>query len=301
MEKKPTLLILAAGMGSRYGGLKQVEPVGPNGETIIEYSIFDAIRAGFGKVVFVIRNSFAEEFKARFDQKLKGKIKVEYVYQELGNLPEGYKLPAEREKPWGTGHAILMGKDLIHEPFAAINADDFYGAPAFNSIAKFFKNEVSSSRYGMVGYLLKNTLSDFGTVSRGVCKMDQNDFLSEITECTKIASEGQQIFYKNESEEKEKLEGNTPVSMNFWGFHPSLFEHLENQFKTFLDEKIDMPKSEFYIPSVVFSLIQSGEVQAKVIKADSPWFGVTYPKDKDYVVNQIQQLTEQGEYPQKLW
>ena len=301
MEKKPTLLILAAGMGSRYGGLKQVEPVGPNGETIIEYSIFDAIRAGFGKVVFVIRNSFAEEFKARFDQKLKGKIAVEYVYQELDNLPDGYKLPAGREKPWGTGHAILMGKDVIHEPFAAINADDFYGAPAFNSIAKFFKNEVSSSRYGMVGYLLKNTLSDFGTVSRGVCKMDQNDFLSEITECTKIAREGQEIYYKNESEEKEELEENTPVSMNFWGFHPSLFEHLENQFKTFLDEKIDMPKSEFYIPSVVFSLIQSGEVQSKVIKADSPWFGVTYPDDKHYVVNQIQQLTKQGAYPQKLW
>ena len=301
MEKKPTLLILAAGMGSRYGGLKQVEPVGPNGETIIEYSIFDAIRAGFGKVVFVIRKSFADEFKARFDEKLKGKIEIEYVYQELNNLPKGYQLPEGREKPWGTGHAILMGKDVIHEPFAAINADDFYGAPAFQSIAKFFKDEVSSSKYGMVGYLLKNTLSDFGTVSRGVCKMDQNDFLSEITECTKIAREGQDIYFKNELGEQNILEGNTPVSMNFWGFHPSLFEHLENQFKTFLDEKIDLPKSEFYIPSVVFSLIQSGNVQSKVIKADSPWFGVTYPDDKEFVVNQIQTLTKQGAYPQKLW
>ncbi len=298
---KPTLLILAAGMGSRYGGLKQVEPVGPNGETILEYSIFDAIRAGFGKVVFVIRSCFAEEFKARFNDKLKGKIEVEYVYQELDKLPEGYTLPEGREKPWGTGHAILMGKDVIDEPFIAINADDFYGAPAFQTIADFFQDEVSPSNYAMVGYLLKNTLSDFGTVSRGVCKSDSDGNLVEITERTKIAREGDKIYYTDENASKMELDENAPVSMNFWGFHPSVFQHLEEQFKTFLDKNIQLPKSEFYIPTVVFNAIKSGDVKAKVLSADSPWFGVTYPDDKGFVVEQIQKLTDKGIYPEKLW
>ncbi|MGQ8335061.1 nucleotidyltransferase family protein [Sunxiuqinia sp. A32] len=298
---KPTLLILAAGMGSRYGGLKQIEPVGPNGETIIEYSVFDAIRAGFGKVVFVIRKSFADEFKAIFDERLSGKIEVEYVYQELDKLPDGYTLPEGREKPWGTGHAILMAKDVINEPFAAINADDFYGAAAFQAIADFFKNEVSANQYGMVGYQLKNTLSDFGTVSRGVCKTDGNDNLIEITERTKIAREDSGIYFTDKDESKTSLEENEKVSMNFWGFHPTLFAHLENQFKTFLNEQIHLPKSEFYIPSVVFELIKTGEAQSKVIQADSPWFGVTYPEDKEYVVAQIQKLTEAGVYPENLW
>jgi NDP-sugar pyrophosphorylase family protein len=297
---KPTLLILAAGMGSRYGGLKQVEPVGPSGETILEYSIFDAIRAGFGKIIFVIRHSFADEFIARFESKLKGKIEVGYVYQELDYLPDGYELPVDRVKPWGTGHAILMAKDVIHEPFAAINADDFYGAPAFREIAAFFQNGVSPTTYAMVGYLLKNTLSEFGSVSRGVCKTDQGNHLIEITERTKIVREGNSIFYKEEGI-KTELDQNSPVSMNFWGFHPSLFTYLDDQFKSFLNEKINVPKSEFYIPSVIFNLIQPGLIRAKVLNADSPWFGVTYPEDKAFVTGQIQQLVNQGHYPGNLW
>lgn len=297
---KPTLLILAAGMGSRYGGLKQIEPVGPSGETILEYSIFDAIRAGFGKIIFVIRKSFAEEFISLFESKLLQKIEVGYVYQELDNLPEGYKVPDERTKPWGTGHAILMAKDVIHEPFAAINADDFYGTEAFTKIAAFFNNEVSPATYAMVGYLLKNTLSVFGTVSRGVCKTDQDNNLIEITERTKVARTATGIFYKEEGV-KIELDENSPVSMNFWGFHPSLFEHLAIQFKSFLDEKINLPKSEFFIPDVIFNLIRTGTVQAKVLHADSPWFGVTYPDDKPFVADQIRQLVNQGQYPENLW
>lgn len=297
---KPTLLILAAGMGSRFGGLKQIEPIGPSGETILEYSIFDAIRTGFGKVVFVIRHSFADEFKARFESKLKDKIEVCYVYQELDNLPPDYQLPAGRTKPWGTGHAILMARDVIHEPFAAINADDFYGAAAFMEIADFFRSGISPSTYSMVGYLLKNTLSDFGTVSRGVCRTDQENNLIEITELLKIGREGDTIV-NNEHGVSVELDKNSPVSLNFWGFHPSLFKHLENQFKAFLDEKIDTPKSEFYIPSVVFELISSGIVKTKVLHADSPWFGVTYPDDKAFVTDQISQLVKQGVYPENLW
>ncbi|WP_163707127.1 nucleotidyltransferase family protein [Mangrovibacterium lignilyticum] len=298
---KPTLLILAAGMGSRYGGLKQIDPFGPSGETILEYSVFDAIRAGFGKVVFVIRESFADEFKSRFDEKLKGKIEVEYVYQELTKLPEGYLCPEDREKPWGTGHAILMAKDVISEPFAAINADDFYGAPAFQIMADFFENKVSETTYSMVGYLLKNTLSENGTVSRGICKTDADQNLIEITERHQIGRSGNSIVFVDEADNQVEVGENTPASMNFWGFHPSLFQHLENQFKAFLDEKMQLPKSEFYIPSVVFELIKSGKVNTKVLQADSPWFGVTYTDDKAYVVEQIQKLTDAGVYPSKLW
>lgn len=301
MSNKPTLLILAAGMGSRYGGLKQIEPIGPNGETIIEYSIFDAIRSGFGKVVFVIRNSFAEEFKARFANKLDGKIEVEYVFQELDKLPEGYKLPEGRVKPWGTGHAILMAKEVINEPFAAINADDFYGAEAFRIAGEFLTNNVSESQYAMVGYQLKNTLSEFGTVSRGICKTDKHDNLLEIVERTKIARENGTIYFTNKDGSKTALADDSSASMNFWGFHPTLFGHLESQFKAFLDEKMQLPKSEFYIPSVVFDLIASGQAKAKVLNADSPWFGVTYPEDKPFVVEQVKKLAENGEYPNKLW
>lgn len=298
---KPTLLILAAGMGSRYGGLKQIDPFGPAGETILEYSVYDAIRAGFGKVVFVIRQSFADEFKARFDAKLRGKIEVEYVYQELQKLPEGYVCPAEREKPWGTGHAILMAKDAIHEPFAAINADDFYGAEAFRVMADFFSREVSEQTYSMVGYLIKNTLSENGTVSRGLCKTDDAGNLVEITERHQIARYGQNIAFVDENGQQVDVAENMPASMNFWGFHPSLFVHLENQFKTFLDARMNELKSEFYIPSVVFELIQTGQVNTKVLEADSPWFGVTYTNDRPYVTEQIQKLTAAGVYPNKLW
>ena len=301
MNNKPTLLILAAGMGSRYGGLKQIEPIGPNGETIIEYSIFDAIRAGFGKVVFVIRKSFADEFKARFANKLDGKIEVEYVFQELDKLPKGYQLPEGREKPWGTGHAILMAKEAIQEPFAAINADDFYGSEAFKVAANFLTEKVSESNYSMVGYKLKNTLSEFGTVSRGICKTDDQNNLLEIVERTKIARVNGTIYFIDENDSKIALADDSPASMNFWGFHPRIFQHLENSFKSFLDEKMLLPKSEFYIPSVVFELIQSGKVKAEVLNADSPWFGVTYPEDKAFVVEQVKKLAEKGDYPNKLW
>lgn len=298
---KPTLLILAAGMGSRYGGLKQIEPVGPNGETILEYSVFDAIRAGFGKVVFVIRESFSEEFKARFEPKLKGKIQIEYAYQELNKLPNGFSLPEGREKPWGTGHAILMAKDVINEPFAAINADDFYGTEAYQVIADFLTRSVAPEKFGMVGYQLKNTLSEFGSVSRGICVTNQANQLTKITETHQIRQENNQYLCESVPGETVQLTGKEIVSMNFWGFHPTIFDSLENQFSEFLKTSIQLPKSEFYIPFAVFDMISNGQISVEVLNADSPWFGVTYKEDKPYVVEQIQKLTNQGVYPPNLW
>ena len=298
---KPTLLILAAGMGSRYGGLKQIEPVGPNGETILEYSVYDAIRAGFGKVVFVIRESFADAFKARFESILAGKIEIQYVYQEIDKLPHGFVLPEGREKPWGTGHAILMAREVIHEPFAAINADDFYGAKAYQVIASFLSQSVKEDKYSMVGYQLNKTLSDFGSVSRGLCQTDGNNFLTQITETHKIRQEGDTILCESESKETIELTRDETVSMNFWGFHPSVFENIETQFIEFLTTNIQIPKSEFYIPFIVFEMIKAGKAKVEVLKADSPWFGVTYQEDKPFVIEQIQRLTDQGVYPEKLW
>lgn len=298
---KPTLLILAAGMGSRYGGLKQIDPLGPNGETILEYSVYDAIRAGFGKVVFVIRESFAKDFKARFESKLNGKIEIEYVYQELNKLPQGFALPEKREKPWGTGHAILMAKDVIHEPFAAINADDFYGAEAYKVIADFLTRSIQHDKYSMIGYELNKTLSDFGGVSRGICETDLNNFLTKITETHKIRQEGKAVLCESENKETIVITGNETVSMNFWGFHPSVFDNIENQFIEFLKTSIQIEKSEFYIPFVVFEMIKTGKAKVEVLKADSPWFGVTFQEDKPYVIEQIQKLTDQGVYPDKLW
>lgn len=298
---KPTLLILAAGMGSRYGGLKQIDPFGPNGEAIIEYSVFDAIRAGFGKVVFVIRESFAQEFKAKFEGKLEGKIEVEYVYQELQKLPEGYSCPEGREKPWGTGHAILMAKDVIKEPFASINADDFYGKESFAVMADFLRNHCSEKQYSMMGYSLKNTLSEYGSVSRGICESDVAENLTMIVERHKIRREEGSIVCEDEQGKPLKLAENSPASMNYWGFHPSLFAKLEQLFKAFLDADINTPKSEFYIPNVVFDLIKNKEAATQVLTADSPWFGVTFPDDKPFVVSKIKELTDKGVYPSKLW
>ncbi|MFW5773119.1 MAG: nucleotidyltransferase family protein [Tangfeifania sp.] len=297
---KPTLLILAAGMGSRFGGLKQVEPVGPNGEAIIDYSIFDAIRAGFGKVVFVIRESFADAFQEKFGDKLAGKIEVEYVFQELGNLPKGFKLPEGREKPWGTAHAILVARDVINEPFCALNADDFYGFNAYKVMADFLKESANPKEYSMVGYKLENTLSDFGSVSRGICQVNQNDELESIVETKKIFKRGDKIISEGPDESEEELTGNETVSMNIWGFKTSIFPVLEEKFNQFLRTEIDKPKSEMYIPSVVFEMINEGKATVKVLKTDSPWFGVTYKEDKPAVVNKIKSLIKKGYYPSEI-
>ena len=298
---KPTLLILAAGMGSRFGGLKQVEPIGPNGEAIIDYSIYDAIKAGFGKVVFIIRKSFADAFKEKFDQKLKGKIEVEYVYQELDMLPEGYNLPEGREKPWGTAHAILVAKNAVKEPFCALNADDFYGFNAYKTMATFLTNSTDPTEYSMVGYQLNQTLSDFGSVSRGICQVDNNDNLIEIVENKKIFRKENEIISVLDDGTEVKLTGNESASMNIWGFKPSVFPELENKFVEFLKNEMYKPKSEMFIPSVVFELIDEEKAKVKVLKADSPWFGVTYQEDKPRVVEKINKLIDDGDYPKKLF
>ena len=298
---KPTLLILAAGMGSRFGGLKQVEPVGPNGEAIIDYTIFDAIRAGFGKVVFIIRESFADAFREKFDAKLKGKIDVEYVFQELDNLPEGFTLPLGREKPWGTAHAILVAKDSVKEPFCALNADDFYGRNAYEVMADFLTKSKDDAEYSMVGYELKNTLSDHGSVSRGICSVDNNQNLIKIVETKKIVKREESVISIEEDGREQPLTGNEHASMNIWGFKPSIFETLENKFIEFLKTQINKPKSEMYIPSVVFEMIEEQKATVKVLEAHSPWFGVTYKEDKPIVVNRLRKLIDDGEYPEKLW
>lgn len=298
---KPTLLILAAGMGSRFGGLKQVEPVGPNGEAIIDYTIYDAIRAGFGKVVFIIRESFADAFKEKFDKKLEGKIEVDYVFQELEMLPEGFTLPEGREKPWGTAHAILVAKDVVKEPFCALNADDFYGKNAYKVMADFLTSSKNDSEYSMVGYQLKNTLSDHGSVSRGICEVDAENNLQKIVETTKIFKKGDAAYSVEEDGSEKPLTGNENASMNIWGFKPSIFGTLEKRFADFLKTEISKPKSEMYIPSVVFDMISDGDASVKVLEADSPWFGVTYKEDKPMVVGKIRSLIDAGEYPEKLW
>lgn len=298
---KPTLLILAAGMGSRFGGLKQVEPVGPKGEAIIDYSIFDAIRTGFGKVVFIIRESFADAFKEKFEEKLKGKIEVDYVYQELDMLPEGYTLPEGREKPWGTAHAILVAKDAINEPFCALNADDFYGFNAYKTMAEFLTHSNNQQEYSMVGYKLNKTLSDFGSVSRGICEVDENQYLQKIVENKKILKKDGEIISVMDDGNEVKLSGEENVSMNIWGFKPTVFATLEEKFREFLDAKINEPKSEMYIPSVVFDMIDEEKAKVKVLEADSPWFGVTYKEDKPLVVKRINQMVQRGDYPEKLF
>ena len=288
-------------MGSRFGGLKQVEPVGPNGEAIIDYSIYDAMRAGFGKVVFIIRESFAEAFKEKFDKKLNGKIEVEYVFQELNMLPDGFTLPEGREKPWGTAHAILVAKNVINEPFCALNADDFYGYNAYRAMAKFLTESKDPMEYAMVGYKLNETLSEFGSVSRGICQEDSNNNLIKIVETLKIVKRGNEIISVESDGSEIPLTGNEIASMNNWGFKPSVFEQLEKRFIQFLKTEIDKPKSEMYIPSVVFDLIDDKAATAKVLEADSPWFGVTYKEDKPFVIEKLNKLIAKGEYPEKLW
>lgn len=300
---KPTLLVMAAGMGSRYGSLKQIDPVGPSGETIIDYSIFDAIRAGFGKVVFIIRKDIENDFRDVFLTKLAGKIKVEYVFQELNMLPDGIQVPEGRVKPWGTGHAILMAKDLIHEPFAAINADDFYGAGAFQVMADYLSSITPGQQtdFSMVGYDLANTMSEYGSVSRGICTSDANGWLMEVTERTKIQFIANGIADVQEESNQLPLNSNDIVSMNFWGFTPSFFDLAEPMFSQFLRNNITNLKSEFYIPFAIDELIKTGKARVKVLQSHDRWFGVTYKEDKPLVIEKLVKLTREGIYPEKLW
>lgn len=299
---KPTLLVLAAGMGSRYGSLKQMDGVGPNGEAIIDYSVYDAIEAGFGKVVFVIRHSFAEEFKEVFNaERFGNKIEVEYVFQELDYLPEGFTLPEGRVKPWGTNHAVMMAKDVIREPFAAINADDFYGRNSYEVIADFLSQlEGEQGRYCMVGYEVSKTLSENGTVSRGVCTVDADNNLTGMVERTQIERVNGTILFHDDGAD-EPLAENTPVSMNFFGFTPDYFRHSEEYFKEFLAENISNLKSEFYIPRMVNKVINDGTATMRVLSTRANWFGVTYKEDKPQLMAKIEELIEAGVYPRNLW
>jgi dTDP-glucose pyrophosphorylase len=295
---KPTLLVLAAGMGSRYGGLKQMDGVGPHGEAILDYSVTDAIRAGFGKVVFVIRHSFADDFKKVFNSEhFHNQIEVEYVYQELDALPAGFSVPEGREKPWGTNHAILMAKDVIHEPFAIINADDFYGGDAFRVIADYLKQlDGTQGDYCMVGYRLENTLSENGSVSRGVCNIDANGLLAGMTERTSIIRTADGIAYKDADGTMHPLAADATVSMNLFGFTPDYFVESEKLFITFLKEYGTEMKSEYYIPYAVNTFIANGYAKMHVLKTTAQWFGVTYKEDRPSVVARLQGLHDQGVY-----
>jgi hypothetical protein len=297
---KPTLLILAAGMGSRYGGIKQMDSFGPSGETIIDYSIYDAIESGFGKIVFVIRTDFAENFKNIFESKLKGKIETDYVMQEIDSYTDGFEMPVARTKPWGTAHAVLCAKDVIHEPFAVINADDFYGRDAFEKAADFLKTSVRPELWCIIGYQLSKTLSENGTVSRGVCQVNGEGNLVSIAERVKIYPEENKIVYE-ENDVKTELPQNTPVSMNFWGFHPDAFDYIQKLFQKFLKEDGDKPKAEFFIPIVGDAFIKNDDGKIKVITTSSQWFGVTYKEDAPAVKASIVKLVDSGAYPNKLW
>ena len=299
---KPTLFILAAGMGSRYGGLKQLAGVGPNGETIMDYSIYDAIRAGFGKVVFVIREYFSADFDEKIISKYKNLIATEVVFQELNKVPEGYSYNPEREKPWGTNHAVLMGREVIREPFAVINADDFYGKESFEVLADYLKNaEGKTNEYCMVGYHVGNTLSESGSVSRGVCSVNHEGYLLNVVERTRIEEKEGRIVYQGENGEEVQVDANTPVSMNMWGFTPDYFDYSLEFFRQFLTEYGEQLKSEYFIPFAVNKLITSKTVSCKVLDTPSRWFGVTYAEDRPQTVNEIKKLIEQGIYPEKLF
>ena len=302
---KPTLLVLAAGMGSRYGSLKQMDGVGPNGEAIIDYSIYDAIRAGFGKVVFVIRHSFEKEFKEMFSpERFGGKIEVDFVFQELDYLPEGFSVPEGREKPWGTNHAVMMGASAVHEPFAVINSDDFYGTDAYRVMGEYLsKLDGAKGEYAMIGYEVNKTLSENGTVSRGVCTVDENRYLTSMVERTKIERNAEGTIVFHDLGDDVALEENTPVSMNFFGFTPDYFAYSEVGFKEFLssdDVKTNL-KAEFYIPLMVNNTIAAGNARMKVLSTTAQWFGVTYKEDKPMLMAKIEKLIEEGVYPRNLW
>ncbi len=296
---KPTLLVLAAGMGSRYGGLKQIDPVGPAGETVLDYSVYDARRAGFGRVVFVIRRDIEAPFKESVGARFAGKLDVGYAFQELAMVPPGFSVPAERQKPWGTGHAILVARDVVREPFAVINADDFYGADSYRVLARAL-GTTDADTYCMVGFTLANTLSEHGSVARGICQTDAQDLLAGVEELTAI--------FKTPTGAENRaagavraLSGLEIASMNMWGFTPSIFDHLEREFGAFLSANAGNPKAEFFIPTVVNNLTGRGQARVKVLRTGSSWFGVTYREDKPHVVESIRQLIAAGVYPANLW
>ena len=298
---QPTLFVLAAGMGSRYGGLKQIDGLGPNGETIMDYSVYDALRAGFGKIVFVIRKDFEKEFRKVVLAKYEQKVNCEVCFQSVDKVPAGYTYNPSRTKPWGTNHAVLMGKDLINEPFAVINADDFYGKESFAVLARFLQDaDGQTGKYCMVGYQVANTLSANGSVSRGVCTTDKDGYLTDVVERTQIEAVGNKVVFTEEGEDTE-LDPKTPVSMNMWGFTPDYFTYTEDAFKQFLTSYGQELKKEFYIPTLVNDLIRSGKATCKVLSTPSKWFGVTYAEDRDQVIMQLNQLIKKGVYPQHLF
>ncbi len=301
--QKPTLFILAAGMGSRYGGLKQLDGLGPHGETIMDYSVFDAIRAGFGKIVFVIRKDFEQEFREKILSKYEGRIPVELVFQSIDKLPEGFTCPADRSKPWGTNHAVLMGADVIREPFAVINADDFYGRNAFEVMAADLMRDRNGKKgdYSMVGFRVGNTMTDNGSVARGVCQT-KDGLLTSVVERTAISYDDKHnIVFTDENDKVQTLEPNTPVSMNFWGFTPDYFDFSRREFVKFLKRDINTPKAEFFIPLCIDTLINDGEATVRVLDTDSRWFGVTYAADRQAVVDKFAELHANGEYPESLF
>ena len=300
---QPQLLVMAAGIGSRYGGLKQIDPVGPSGEIVIEYAIYDALKAGFGKVVFIIRKEIEDVFREKIGKTVEKQVDTEYVFQELDKLPSGLTVPADRTKPWGTGHAVLVAKDIINEPFVVINADDYYGPNAYQMIPDYLSSVPDTSKpyYCMVGYGLKNTLSEHGFVSRGVCETDGDGFLETVVERTHIEKMENKIISRIDENTTMELSGNEVVSMNVWGFTPSFFEYLENYFYWFIQTNADNPKGEFYIPYVVNDLIEKQKIRLKVLESKDGWFGVTYKEDKELAVQNIADLIEKGVYPEKLW
>ncbi len=295
----PTLLVLAAGMGSRYGGMKQIDPVGPDGEAIMDYSIFDARRAGFGKIVFVIRKDMEQPFKQMIGTRFEKRIPVEFVFQELGKLAPGFSLPAGRTKPWGTTHAILMAAGAIHEPFAVINADDFYGAESYQALARHLQS--GATDYAMVGYVLKKTLSDFGAVARGVCQVDSNGYLQEVVELKSIERDGRHVIHTDPTGQATRLTGDEVVSMNMWGFTPQIFPALRDHFQRFLQQNATDLTAECYIPSTVNELLHSGQARVRVLRSADSWFGVTYREDRPRAIESIRHLIEGGYYPRRLW
>ncbi|MCD4747604.1 MAG: nucleotidyltransferase [Bacteroidales bacterium] len=299
----PTLLILAAGIGSRYGGLKQIDKLGPSGEAIIDYSIYDAIRAGFGKVVFVIRQSIEKEIREFFLKKLSAKINVDFVIQDIKNVPKGIKISPKREKPWGTGHAVWVSEQKINEPFAVINADDFYGAESYKIIANYLSSSQNNdnANYCMIGYDLINTLSDFGSVSRGICEIDNDNFLKSVTEKTQIEKIPNGIVYKDEEENLIPFTGKEIVSMNIWGFTPSIFSYLEFYFNKFIHENSESLKAEFFIPSIINAIVNNKKARLKVLESKNKWFGITYKEDKENAIQKIRELINTGVYPENLW